>query len=72
MSKSISIEPKTRTGHIVLGTVLFVFALGSVTNLFMNGFGLFNIIFAGLFVAGTIREFVKASRTSVNANNSEI
>lgn len=62
MSKSISIEPKSKTGHIILGLILLIASIVLAIQFSNYGAGVFGYLIAGLFLVGSISEFVKASK----------
>lgn len=63
MSKQISIEPKSKTGHIILGVILAIVGV-TLTVQFINYGAVLGLLISGLFLIAAFIEFRKAFKTS--------
>jgi hypothetical protein len=63
MSKQISIEPKTKTGHVILGVILAIIGV-TLTVQFINYGAVLGLVISGLFLIAAVIEFRKAFKTS--------
>jgi divalent metal cation (Fe/Co/Zn/Cd) transporter len=63
MSKQISIEPKSKTGHVILGVILAIVGV-TLTVQFINYGAVLGLLISGLFLIAAFIEFRKAFKTS--------
>ena len=63
MSKQISIEPKSKTGHIILGVILAIVGV-TLTVQFIYYGAVLGLLISGLFLIASGIEFRKAFKTS--------